>query len=481
MTFRSQRRVSMKHCTSCGNPLPDGQKFCTGCGAKQQEAVSQPPVQQEEKRSTRKPISKRAKIISCSIAVVILIGLAAHLWLTAYFDPLNDLEAMDQAISNQDTDVFISQIIFEKDALLKEDHFFQYIKDQEWDHVRNQYLGILEAQAENASRLDQTIVSEAGTKLFTVKKKPLVFGLYSTYTVKAIPVNVMISTNLDDTELQIGDHTKTIMAEEPVELDQVYPGVYPIKANAKNLFGTFNYEDELTVEAIDENNFHVDFTGESFAINTNQFDATLFIDDKDTGKTLAELSEIGPIPEDSSIKMHAEWKKPDVGIVKSAVVTPKDVDWLGLDFMFEQDESDWEQEEADSIDDEDENEEDMNMDEAGDVVLAFRDAYETAVNTKDFSLIHPYLEEGSHAYKDLKNYISDLQDTDYHYDFTYNEILDTAEIDKETIEIKTKELFTFTNHLDAQTDYDREKLYHLIQSDNTYKITKIDYVETNRD
>ncbi|WP_067729104.1 zinc ribbon domain-containing protein [Oceanobacillus damuensis] len=119
--------------------------------------------------------------------------------------------------------------------------------------------------------------------------------------------------------------------------------------------------------------------------------------------------------------------------------------------------------------------------DAGEFVKDFRDAYEKALNSKDFSLIENYLEPGSHAYNDLNEYVGDLKDTAYHYEFTSNEVKGTEKIDDSTIEVITKELFVFTNHLDEQIDYDREKTYTLNVTEEGYKISSIDYVETNRD
>lgn len=185
--------------------------------------------------------------------------------------------------------------------------------------------------------------------------------------------------------------------------------------------------------------------------------------------------------------MHAEWTNPKGEVLKSSVVTPTDAGWLGLELLFN--ESDIEQNaetETNSNNDSDDSEVanatvDGDHEAAEQTVLDFRDDYEYAVNNKDFSSISPYLEKDSTAEKGLKKYISDLKDTDYDYNFTSNKILDTKVIDDHTIQVKTNELFTFTNHLDQVTDYDREKLYTLTQEQGDYYITEIEYLETNRD
>ncbi|WP_087974144.1 zinc ribbon domain-containing protein [Oceanobacillus rekensis] len=119
--------------------------------------------------------------------------------------------------------------------------------------------------------------------------------------------------------------------------------------------------------------------------------------------------------------------------------------------------------------------------DAGEFVLQFRDAYENSLNSKDFSLIESYLKVDSHAYDELEEYVGNLKDTAYAYEFTSNEVINTKEIDDSTVEVTTNEIFVFTNHLDEQIDYDRDKVYNVNITDDGYEITKIDYVETNRD
>jgi len=119
--------------------------------------------------------------------------------------------------------------------------------------------------------------------------------------------------------------------------------------------------------------------------------------------------------------------------------------------------------------------------EARDLVTDFREAYEGALNSKDYSKIDPYLLKGGHAAKDLKEYIGDLKDTAYDYNFTLTEVNDVTKKSDVEMEVITREKFVFTNHLDETVNYDREKVYTLKLDGDDLKIEYIDYVETNRD
>lgn len=268
------------------------ESFCTECGAKQSkpdapeqfqgQPTSNPPIP----KPPRRPMSKVMKILISMAAVLLLAAVGTHLWLTSHYDPIKKLEAMDQAISDNDSTAFIGNFSFEKDAILSEKDYFQYIKDHEWDAAREQFLGVFETQKKSANKLEQPIYSDAGGKLFTVRQKPILFGLYATYTFRAVPSQLTVFTTMDDTELTIADHTEKLQASEPVVLKKVYPGTYNVKGKAESLYGAFSLEKELDVSASEENELNIEFTGSYYPVSTNVWEATLFVDGKDTGKTL---------------------------------------------------------------------------------------------------------------------------------------------------------------------------------------------------
>ncbi|MBM7551622.1 zinc ribbon domain-containing protein [Thalassobacillus pellis] len=113
-------------------------------------------------------------------------------------------------------------------------------------------------------------------------------------------------------------------------------------------------------------------------------------------------------------------------------------------------------------------------------VIAFREAYEQALNAVDFSIAENFLLYDSSAYHDLKTYMeTDVIDT-FEFNFTVNEPL-AVEDTAEGISVHMHEQFIFT-HEGERTDYDREKLYHLIVDENgDLKISRIDILDTVRE
>ncbi|WP_164667771.1 TcaA NTF2-like domain-containing protein [Virgibacillus doumboii] len=499
----------MNYCTECGNPLKVHHQFCINCGAKQvlldqsqseqspnepshlnethaeNSATEQPSNnqvpsgQQEQTRSSvkqaaaatnRKPMKKSTKIIIASAASLFVLLFGVHLGLSSYFDPMKDLKAMDQAIASGNVNEFMGYIDFDNEALLNKQEYFQYIKEYEWESAKRQYNEIIQAE----DPLTGNIRNIDGNPLFTVQPQEHLFGLYTTYKLSAEPATLTLNTTMDKTEVRIGDASKTINADAPIEFS-LYPGTYEINGIASNMYGEFTYEDSIEIRTKEEGELNLEFRGRTYSLSSNQSEAVLFVDGEDTGLKLREIDSLGPFPEDSNITMHAEWTAPNGDVIKSETVTQNDSRLFGgIPFTFDQTEI------REAIESQVASSETSGSD-AGDTVLAFRDAYEKALNQKDFSLIESFMKKGSDAEDGLKEYIGDLKDTDYNYDFTSNEVLDVEEVDDKTVKVTTNEKFTFTNHQDEQIDYDREKTYTVSMVDEEYKISLIEYDDTNRD
>lgn len=465
----------MKYCKECGSKLDEQHNFCTDCGAIQssnanQEAPQnyQEPVRQRVNQPRRNPMKKSTKvIIGTSIALVVII-FGVHKGLSSYFDPMKDLQAMDEAVASGSVSEFVEYIEFDDNAILNQEEYFQYIRNVEWDSVKSQYTGMLEEENSLTSKIN----SVNSNPLYTVQPNEHLFGLYTTYSLRAEPIKLTAHTSMDNTELTINDLSEAINVDTPKEIT-LYPGTYTVSGSASNMFGEFTYENSVEIHEQSSEEIELDFSGNTYPFSTNKHDATLFVNGEDTGLKLGEIDSLGPLPEDSNVKMHAEWTNPNGDTFKTETVTKEDTSWYGgIPLSFDETEIEETQEsKVASIETED----------LGETVLSFRDAYEKALNSKDFSLIKDFMKKDSDADKGLKEYIRDLKDTDYNYEFTSNKVLDVEEIDDKTVKVTTNEKFIFTNHKDEQTDYDREKTYTMKLVDEEYKISKIDYVETNRD
>ncbi|QHE63314.1 hypothetical protein FHE72_21730 [Rossellomorea vietnamensis] len=451
----------MSYCTECGKALKNNPAFCESCGARR-ELTKEESI----KRVPKTPMSKKKKV-SLFIAGILVVGLiSTHTILSSIYDPMKNIQSMDSAMTGNSEEGFLEYITFDKDSLLNKKQYFSYIKTLDWEGMREQLVSITESDL----KFDAFVKDQRGHDVFKVERQSIL-GLYETYDIEAVPNQVFITTNMEPATFKIGDKTVSVKeSTEPVEVGKAYPGTYKVKADAANLYGEFSIEDDIEVKPTKsgDSKHNLDFNGDTYAIDTNFPEAVLFINGKSTKKTLQELEHLGPFPEDKEVTMFAELSQADGKSLKSEQVTQHQGSWGSLSFVFAEDDDNLSTASSTTIE------------EANQFVLDFRDSYEQALNTRDYSLISNYLLSGSLAEEELVEYIGDLQDKDYSYDFRDNTILNSQEAEEGTFEITTNENFIFTNHLGEQTTYDREKIYTLIKEDSSFKIKKIDIHDTER-
>lgn len=466
----------MKFCINCGKQIDSNYKYCTYCQA------AQPDVHAEEQAATHqetqpfpdmnpaegpveppRPMQKRTKILLSLAAALIVLLVGTHLAVKAYLDPARKLQAMDKAIDEDNQQAFLDQIDFDKKALLDQEGYFSYIKDQEWDQVKEQYSALLEEK----DGLSQTIYTESGERLFKLKPKKH-FGLYRTYTVAAEPVTMKVETPMSATALTVGDVKKQLDPDKPAEL-LAYPGSYKLTAEAENMYGSFKQSDDVVLNQEGLSDYAIEFGEETFTFDTDQTDAVLFVNGKSTGKKLKDLEEIGPVPKGNKAAVHAEWNSAGK-VLKTADTNLAEAEGHHIVFIFD-----------DSLMAEGPPKETIDPQLAEDTIISFRSDYESALNYRDYSYISDYLLTGSPAEKELKKYIGDLKDTDFNYSFQSNDVEKVEEVNAYTVKLTTREQFVFTNHRGEMTDYNRLKVYTVKIAGDSYKISDIQYVKTNRD
>ncbi|WP_345242063.1 TcaA NTF2-like domain-containing protein [Pontibacillus salipaludis] len=453
----------MKFCTQCGHKLQEGQSFCTECGtpfdANEQSATSDAPQQ------PKAPMSKKKKVMWTVGAVLAVALISTHLILSSLFDPMKTVQAMDRAISDDQAEAFFEEVSLDEDALIIQDTYLDYIEGEGWSDIRDQFVESIH----NEESFDQAIYGRYGGELFKVKKEK-VLGIYDTYEFVAIPTEVSILTNVENSTLTIGDdHTvETTTPYEYVSAMKAYPGEYPIVGKAANPFGEFTLEGTLPVEQNDDHyqEFEAEFSTAYYSLDTNEENAILYINGESTEKKLGEFEgEIGPIPTDSSLELQAGWTGEDGKELLTEKVTPQNAPYGTMHFDIQHPVK----------------QDPMMKERAVIHYQDFRIAYEDALNSRDYTTVAPYLLPGSKADLELEDYIGDLEDENYTYDFKENDVTNVVFVDDTTISLSSNESFVFTNHKGDQTHYERSKTYTIVYKDGAYTIEEIDIFDTDRD
>lgn len=498
-------------CTNCGTEIKDKTlQFCINCGASLEKEATRPeeptqltsasatslptnedesiesvvqqtaPVQGEEKEDigVKQTVakdpgkSKRNKIFLSILAIFLLALFGTYKWFENYYNPMNELIAMDKAIKSNQQASFLAYITTDDDVYMDEKAYFTYLKEEEWDTVKRQYESIIQTNKSTLSALGQEVISEEGEVLFYVKEKKHLYGLFKGYTLEAVSIPFVLTSNMDKTKVKVaGQEIELKKQDKKHDIGEFYPGTYEVEATAKGKYGKFEYDEEIEVYATEKELIDIEFEADSFYVKSAYGfeDAVLFIDGKSTGQKIGDSLEIGPLPIGSNMKLHAEWKNSKGNVVRSNTETISDTGY-STNIYFEFDERNTFQANTKEVDEQ----------EAGGYVLAFREAYEDAVNYADFSYITPYLKDGSHAAKDLAPFVKGMGEGSYYYEFDENTVTDVKNKKDGNYEVYTNELFTFYDDDGKVYDYNRDKKYILETVNGSLQITKIDYVDTKK-
>ncbi|WP_226580749.1 TcaA NTF2-like domain-containing protein [Halobacillus litoralis] len=455
----------MNYCRECGKPLQETQDYCIYCGAK-----AKPETQPSTRRTRpRPPLSRKTKTLIGVIVVLALFIFSFHKIMEARVDPLPAFKQMNQAVADGDAEAFFTAVTVDKEAVLNEDTYMDYLMESGWDDL---YLQLVEKGKEESEESSFPITDSHGFEVFTMVKNSILGGLYHTYEVKANAVSVTAETTQLPIALEVGGESIQLQKEPKVEnAFAAYPGDYPVKGRGTNDFGEFEYKGRVSIVPGGKEPFELTLSdfGETFAIQTNREEAVLFVNGKSTGKELRQYEELGPFPKDKDTVLYAEFTDEEGRVQRSGEVTSKDGEFGSLEFWFDT-------EEEVAFDVVEEEEEGLQTEE---LVLSFRDAYEQALNGGGYGEISPYLEDGSEAARDLMEYLSDVEGKGYTFVFHENNVLQ-SDFRNDTYVLTTEETFTFTDSNGEKLDYVRQKDYTLIESADGYKITKIDIRDTQK-
>ncbi|WP_173915381.1 hypothetical protein [Halobacillus sp. Marseille-Q1614] len=469
----------MEYCTACGHSLNNGNTFCINCGAKQTD--HHPPSRQV--RASKKPMKKGTKTAIWFVAAAVILIFSAHQIISSKIDPMKTIKAMDRAMTTFDADHFFTHVKLDKEALLIKSEYLGYIDGEGWEEIRGQLEDIMDGKkGENFS-----VTDEDGSEFFQVKKKPFLLGIYDTYEIHATPQQIKAVTNLNPATLEMGGKSAEMKGDTEVVF-KAYPGAYELQGFYENEFGEIGYEETVFIESNAEHLSDVSlyFPDEIYTIETDKPDAVLFINGKNTGKSLSEFEELGPFPEDEEVWMHAEWTDENGEVQRSEEISQYYVYRGTLTFWFDSYEYDFDYED-DAFLEEPQVTEEVTVDvdkftaeEAGQYVLAFRDSYEAALHEADYSYIATFLDEGSDAALELEDYLMEIEGQGFEFIFQVNEVIEAEQTDENTYDVQTNEEFVFVAQDGKETYYVRVKDYTLTNTEDGLKITNIDINETER-
>lgn len=258
--------------------------------------------------------SKRNRIIALCIAAVI-VGVSSYLWVSRDDSRTKTINKFESALKSRNPYNVYKYITFEnKGVKLNEENIKPFVDYINADETRRDEI-LRNLRFDNSDSEKLISVKNDGKKYFIELK-----GIYMT-----------LSTNLKDTEIYLQDklYCRSDRVNYSEKFGPLIPGIYDIKAKVKGPFGEIGSSNNFSLIS---KNSKVDIPVDAVNLSAegNYTDSKVFINGEDTGKTIDQFKNVGPMPSDGTLKIHVEKNFP-WGVVKSEEKTVEHLASLRFD------------------------------------------------------------------------------------------------------------------------------------------------------
>ncbi|EIT84273.1 hypothetical protein A374_15843 [Fictibacillus macauensis ZFHKF-1] len=428
----------MHFCKTCGQPLADHTKFCKHCGATQTIETTTPTTRQQQNKRSKKPL-----LITLGALVGLLVAsVTFYIVMQKKFGPEATIATFQQAIKSDDIATVKEMLIQgQPDLTVSDEMIRNFINYAKKENGVKASLASLEKQAQQKNDAD-VIIPVLGSnepKWFELKRDGTRWLFFSNYQLVVKPLTVDVSSNYDHTNVYCDGTKKATITkkDQPVTLRSLLPGDHKLKVVYHGEYTTLQAEKTLPMNEANDAKLKIDVPveGEFVTLTSNYDDARLFINGKDSGKTVAELHELGPIATDGSLSLYAE-KKFDVGTVKSETVTVRSSGPVALPIDYKKPTS-GDSPPSDAVK--------PTSDEAIEqFMLSYTTASVASLNETNFSLAEPYIDPKGPHYNEAMRYVQHVEKEGF------KEQLDDFKVTKidrskpNQLLVSTKEAYTIT-------------------------------------
>lgn len=319
-----------------------------GAGASANNSVLNAPVATPNATSLnvatpkeRKKISKKALTGIISSALIIILCLSAY-FIGASMNSKEKVAAkITKAIEDNDAKKLAKYVVSSDDKLeINEESLtplVQYLKDN--SKTKQALIGMIEGQAklddksgkvniEDLSNyqqaadlfLDMLSGNHSLANMFTLKKQGKTMLVYDKYVLELNPVYLEITTNYKDSKIYLNDTLVATANEDnfTAKIGPYVPGKYTIKVSLDGEHAKAEKKDEVDLVAYTsvsdkgKNIFarHINLDIAKVAISSNYKEAKLIVNGSDTGMTIKDIDEYGPILIDGSVTFQAKMDFP---------------------------------------------------------------------------------------------------------------------------------------------------------------------------
>ncbi|PGS52633.1 hypothetical protein [Bacillus sp. AFS041924] len=160
--------------------------------------------------------------------------------------------------------------------------------------------------------INSQLIDGRGNHIITIKKSSKFLGIYQTYLISAEPFELKITSPIDDVELKLINQVTHLKSEEYEKTyHKILPGKYTLGVSYKGAYSDVEDSVNIDFSAASKNKLsqELTFNVSYVQIYSNEPEAELFVNGKDTGRKISELDRFGPFLLNGQTVIHAEIEK----------------------------------------------------------------------------------------------------------------------------------------------------------------------------
>ncbi|KQL39967.1 hypothetical protein AN960_08355 [Bacillus sp. FJAT-25509] len=243
------------------------------------------------------------------ILIPIIVILITHLTLNYLNSPKRLVKIFDKAVSDNNFKEVTHML--QKGgtgASLDEDSVIAFM-----DYL-NSYdvLDNLDDMIQNNKVVNSKLIDSRGNYVLSIKKGSKFLGIYQTYLISAQPFELTISSPIDDIDLKLNNHITHLKTDEyETTYHKILPGKYTLAVSYKGVYSDVKDAVDIDFSSATKNKLsqELTFNVSYVQIYSNEPDAELFVNGKDTGEKVSDLDRFGPFLLNGKTVVHAEIEK----------------------------------------------------------------------------------------------------------------------------------------------------------------------------
>ena len=307
----------MKYCKKCGNEIQSGQEFCTNCGEIVETSTLSQDIETKQRSQNKQPTflnKKRFWILAIIIVILLAALFAGYKIYDSKNHPSKIVQEFEKAIEQENTKKVVQLLNSGQDEM--------EVKEKEAKMLFDYYEAHPDIYADTIQILREEAVALEDNDMMVTKKKKNVFLnlvetenkwlLFNQYGLSFKPVYFKITVNQPEVSVTLNDQKQiAIKEDEKKTFGPLLPIEHEIIGTYKGKYGSATVKESIIPSDYDEKTITVelDVTGNEVSLSSNYEDAIVFINGESTEKTVNDLSTIGPVLTDGTVKIHAEVTK----------------------------------------------------------------------------------------------------------------------------------------------------------------------------